>query len=463
MAVLVPLTVVWSLTNPMFASPDEPAHMARAQGFSRLDFSPPYETDGLPMNAPGCFRFRADVTADCADLTWGTDGAEVETKTRDYPPLFHSVAAIPAVFVDGLGGAYVMRIWLGLVCSVLFAWAGALIIRPGRGRWPVVGFTLALTPMAVFVSSTVNPSGITAAFSLLVVAGAIARWVHRDRSRWVSGAIGLGLPGLLLVRRDGVLWVAILLASLAPIALADPATRTRLRSFDPRSWSTRVRWGSLAVLVVSVVVAALWVVPILHRFFTTGEVGGNGSRWQGIEVMRIYFDHMIGTFGWIDTYIGQEAFATAAGVCVLLVLAGLAGGQRELVMAQGVSLAALFATPVVFGMFLYPYFQGRYMLPIWVIVAVVSSMAVASSDIGPRTSSRLAAAVLVLWWAVHVWSLVQNLRRYAVGFRGTWRFASDYAWHPPMMSNATAVGLIGLVALGALFAGRRLLAVTDGR
>jgi len=463
MAVLLPLSITWALSNPMFASPDEPAHMARAQGFARFDFDPPYETDGLPMDAPECFRFRPEVTADCADLTWGTDGTEVETRTRDYPPLFHSVAAVPALFVGGLGGAYVMRLWMAVVCCALIAWAGAMIIRPGAGRWTVAGLALALTPMSVFVSSTVNPSGITLGFSLLVVCGAVSRWIHGDLSRWSTWAIGIGLPGLVLVRRDGVLWVAILIVSLAPIALTDAALRARLRSLDPRSWGPRARVSGLVAVVAAVAVAVMWVVPVLHRFFTTGEVGGNGSRWQGIEVLRIYFDHMIGTFGWIDTYIGQEAFAIAAGVCLVVVLAGLAGGRAHLVRSECLSLAALFATPVVFGMVLYPYFQGRYMLPIWVIVAVIASQAVASSDIGPRTSSRLAVIVLVLWWSVHIWSLVQNLRRYAVGFRGTWWFTTDYSWHPPMMSNTVAVVVIAIAALTALLATRRLLAVADGR
>jgi hypothetical protein len=462
MAVLVPLTVVWGLTNPMFASPDEPAHMARAQGFSSLDFSSPYETDGLPVYAPECFRFDPNATADCADYTWGSP-AEVDTKTRDYPPIFHAVAAVPAVFSSGLGGAYAMRIWLGLVCSALLAWAGALLIRPGGGRWPVVGFALALTPMAMFVSSTVNPSGLTLAFSALVVAGAVSRWLYREPSRISDAAIAVGLPGLLLVRRDGVLWVAILIVALAPLVLSDAAARARLANLDPRRWTGRTRVLSAITLVAAIVIAVVWVGPVLHRFFTTGEVEGNGSRWQGLEVMRIYFDHMIGTFGWIDTYIGQEAFALAGGLCILVMLVGLVGGQRPLVTAQSLALAALFATPVVFGLLLYPYFQGRYMLPIWVIVAVLASLAVGSADLGARTGPRLATVLIALWGAVHVWSLVQNLRRYAVGFRGTWWFTSDYRWHPPMMSNLVAVLVIAAASTVSAWSMRRVLAVADGR
>ena len=442
MAVLLPLGITWALTNPMFASPDEPAHMARAQGFSRFDFSPPYETDGLPMDAPECYRFIANVTANCSDLTWGVDGTEVETKTRDYPPLFHAIAAVPAFFVSGLGGAYVMRLWMAVVCCSLLAWAGALLIRPDRGRWPVVGFTLALTPMSVFVSSTVNPSGITLAFSLMVVAGAVARWVYGDRGRLAVVAMSVGVPGLLLVRRDSALWVAILAVSLAPLALAGSNLRAWLSAFDPRRWSVRLRMVVAAVLLGVVIAAIKWVGPIVHRLLTTGEVKGNGSRWQGLGSMRVYLDHMIGTFGWIDTFIGRTWFFVAAAVCVTVIVLGLVSGAGQLVVAEGVSLLALFATPVVFGMIMFPYFQGRYMLPIWVIVAVVSALAVGQSRFASSVGNPLAVVLLAVWGAVHVWSLLQNLRRYAVGFDGTWWFTSDAPWEPPMMSNLVAVLLI---------------------
>jgi hypothetical protein len=89
---------------------------------------------------------------------------------------------------------------------------------------------LALTPMSVFVSSTVNPSGITLAFSLVVVAGAVARWVYGEKSRAAVVAMCVGAPGLLLVRRDSALWVAILIVALAPLAVgsADLGARTGL-------------------------------------------------------------------------------------------------------------------------------------------------------------------------------------------------------------------------------------------
>jgi hypothetical protein len=212
--------------------------------------------------------------------------------------------------------------------------------------------------------------------------------------------------------------------------------------------------AALAVLAALVVI--VFVVPIGHRFLTNTEVGGNGSRWQALEVMRIYFDHMVGTFGWIDTFIGPELFTIAAVLTMSMVILGVVAAENRPRVSIIIAFASLFVVPVVFGMFRYPYFQGRYLLPIWLAVAAVSALAVASADIGVVLSRRLSTVLMVGWGVVHAMSFVQNLRRYAVGNAGTWRFAFESSWHPPTMPNAVAIlALVAVIAV-AVGAGRRL-------
>ena len=447
MLVIAPLTVLWSLVNPLFASPDEPAHMARAQGFAHLDFAPPYETDGLPLDAPECFKFNGTVTADCARNTWGADGTEVSTKTRDYPPLFHAVAAVPAVFTSGEFGAYAMRVWLALVCTALIAMAAALL--SGRGRWPLIGLLLGLTPMSVFVASTVNPSGITVAFAALAVAGAVRQWVWRDPVRGSTIALVGGLLGLLLVRRDGIMTVGVLLAVFAPFWWSADLT-ARIRKIDWR------RGSNIVLAVLTALVIVVFVVPIGHRFLTNTEVGGNGSRWQAVKVMRIYLDHMVGTFGWIDTYVGPELFLVAVVVAMTVVLLGFVGAETRGRASVAIAFGMLFVVPIVFGMFRYPYFQGRYLLPIWLAVAVMSALAVGTTDVGVVISRRLGVFVVSVWGLVHALAFVQNLRRYAVGNAGSWKFAFEARWHPPTMPNAVVIVLLVAALVVAGDATRRL-------
>lgn len=465
MALLYPLCAMWALTNPMFASPDEPAHVARAQGFSRFDFSEPYETDGLPMTEQRCYAFNAAITADCADLTWGTDGTEVETRTRDYPPLFHTVAAVPALVFSGLSGAYVMRLWLALVCCALVAWATVLLLRPGRSRWLLLGLVMGLTPMSVFVMSTVNPSGMTVALSAVAVAGLVARlrWDDRRLSVWV--AIGVGLLGLVLVRRDGIAWVLSILAIFVPVLRADPEWRRRAWERWRDVMGPRAR-TALAVLsslfVVGMVAGVVWVIPVLDRFVTTGEIGGNGSRWQGLGSIPLYLDQMIGTFGWVDTFVGPELFTLAIVAGGVLVALALAGGRWEWARGTAIGVLLLFAVPVAFGFVEFPYFQGRYLLPVWMALMMVSAVAVSASDAGERLRERLGGGLLAVWWLVHLFAFWQNLRRYSVGLSGGWGdVVSNPAWEPPMMGNGVAVALVvGLVAVPTPFIARQLLLTT---
>ena len=106
----------------MFGMNDEPAHMVRAQGVLRGDFSDPDITDGLPGEQYNCVFWQGQ-TADCMDLTWLPEGTIQSSPTNNYPPLLHFIAGIPSLFFDGLLGAYLMRIWLASICVAILAWA----------------------------------------------------------------------------------------------------------------------------------------------------------------------------------------------------------------------------------------------------------------------------------------------------------------------------------------------------
>jgi hypothetical protein len=67
--------------------------------------------------------------------------------------------------------------------------------------------------------------------------------------------------------------------------------------------------------------------------------------------------------------------------------------------------------------------------------------------IGPRS-------ILLLWIGVHVWSILNNLKRYVTGRNGSWDLFGSEVWHPPMMSNFVTVALIALTA--ALLVGAAL-------
>lgn len=442
---LYPLVAVWSLTNPMFASPDENLHMVRAQSIAHGDFSRPYTTDGLPVDAVECFSFQPEVPADCMVLEWGRDGAQAKAPMEGYPPLFHSVAAIPAIVFSGLDGAYIMRLWLGAVVVALAAWAGAIASRRGSGPWPLAGCFLAMTPMAVFTMSTVNPSGMSVAAAILVTTAVVTAYrAGSERHLWVAAAVGAAV--LALTRRDGLAWLLVIALVLAPLA-PWRALGDQLRGRS-RRW-----WGTIAAFVAGlVVVSVVWGRTTFDRFYANWRDGGGENWWEVSRYIKAYLYQAVGVFGWLDAPIGDEAYLVAMIVAGGVVLLGLVGHDRRLAWSTAAGVALLLVTPVLFGMVRFPYLQGRYLLPVWAATLVVAGAAVGRTRLDRTLSTRLVSLVLALWLVVHGVAIVQNLRRYAVGRSGSWNFVFEAAWHPPKMSNLVAVVamVIALAILGAL-------------
>ena len=465
-ALLFPFCLLWAAAQPMFAGMDEAAHIATAQGFSRGDFSEPFESDGLPMEEQGCYNPSELITADCANLVWGADGTEVRTKTDDYPPGFHAVAAIPAFFVSGLGGTYVMRAWMAAVCCAIIGWAAGLLLRPGRGRWPVLGLVMGVLPMSMSVMSTVNPSGMAVALTALAVSGLVVRFRWDDRRPMVWVAVGVGLVGLLLVRRDGLAWVAVIGAMFAPIVLADSSRRRGAMAALRSAIGSHAR-ASLAIgvatLVLAVVATVLFVVPVLSKFFERSEVGGNGSRWQGLGEIQLNMQQMVGILGRIHGFVGYELYTMVMIGGGLLVALAVASGRRDWSWATVIGVFALLATPVAFGFVSFPYFQGRYLLPIWVALMLVASVGVALAGLPHGIESQLQVGLASLWWIIHLFSFWQALRRYSVTrIGGWWDVVSDPAWEPPMVSNgALFVLLVVLVAVPTPLIARQLMRAVD--
>jgi hypothetical protein len=441
---LFPLAAIWALTNPILASPDETVHVARAQSIASGDFTNPFTTDGLPIDSIECFRFQPEVSAACQDLSWGPDGTQLRAPTEGYPPLYHSLAAVPAVFVSGLAGVYVMRVWMAAIVMALVAWAGVLVSRPGFGPWPLTGFAVAMTPMALFSVATVNPSGLAVASAMLAAAGVVSWCTTPYRGPEVAGAMLAGAAGLALTRRDGLLWLAILAVIVAPVAWG--TVREAARTVNRRVIT--IAAASAALLVV---VAAVWARPTVSRFFRNWQDGDGTNWWEAARYIRTYLVQVIGVLGWLDSPIGEEGFLIAMILAGFVALVGLSSDHRRLVLSTVLAIVALLVTPVAFGLVRFPYLQGRYLLPIWVGGLIVAGAAARFADVGARFDRRTTRIVLIGWAVVHLIAGVQNLRRYAVGRSGSWNFVTDAEWSPDTMPNAVAVALfVVTVALAAV-------------
>ena len=450
---ILPVIVVWSLANPLFAAPDEPSHMARAQGLLRGEWSAPYTTDGLPTAAQNCFATKPGVTADCMDTTWGPAGSLADVSGTDgYPPLLHLVAGTASTVTSGETGAYAMRLVVALVMALVWGWAAVVCTRPGVGPWPLAALVVATTPMVLFTAATVNPSGLTAAFAALYVSALLA-WrpaiapdadtgvpPDPERSRWWP-AVLVGAVGLLATRRDGLLWLIVVSVALLPVLDLHVPARVR-----------RHRVAATAAAVVAGVVAVVGAVRLAVRFGNWQSPEGTPFM-DAVRTIRRFFLDLIGNFGWLDTQIPPETFALALIVVAFVVGLALITGDRRHASSIVALLAVLVVSMVGFETLRNAYLQGRYLFPVWFALVLVAGSALAAGDLTRRATARAVGLTLGLWGVVHLVAFAQNLRRYTVGADGPWTFLTGGgAWDPPAMPTPAAMALyvVALVWAGGL-------------
>lgn len=437
--------VLWALANPLFAAPDETTHLVRAQGFGQGVFTAPFPTDGLPLDAAECFSTRPDTTADCMDLTWDAPGTTVSLPAlSNYPPLLHLVAA-PATWVgSGEANVYVVRIWLAVVCASLLAWAGTLLTRPGSGRWPLTGLMVAITPMVVFTSAAVNPSGLTAALAAVGVAAVVVPAVRGEPLLRHWPALTVAVVGLLAVRRDSLLWIAVVAVALIPALVKG--------RWNPQTLRSGLRNPGVVITAVAGVVAVAAGGVVAAMRFDRWRSGEGSTVSESVRLIRRFVLDLIGNFGWLDTQLPPETFAVALVVVGFVVLLAVTAARRSWVGSQTALVTALFVSMVALETQRSLYLQGRYLFVVWMALMVTAGVAVTTGGLPRRFAMRTPVVLGGLWMVVHAVGFTHNLRRYAVGQNGPWTFITgEAAWQPPI-TNAAAVGLFVVALVGAAVA-----------
>lgn len=447
----LPLPIIWALANPLFASPDEPAHMVRAQGAIRGDFRSPYRTDGLPVDAHHCLAHRPTATADCLALAWGPAGRHHPSKTDTYPPLFHLLAGVPSLLIGGPAGAYAMRLWLALVCSAMLAWATVLLWTRCPGRWALASLCLAMAPAVVFATAMVNPSGLAAAFAALIWAAGIN--VTRPQPGTLARASAVTLVAALVLyplqRRDAGAWEVVLLLILAS-TLTGPRVRALRR--DP------LLLAGLALAAISMGwVWVAWTGTAAASFVAKGARSARGSSLSGVDALPAYALELLGNFGWLDTPLPTWTSLIELGAIASVLAVAMIAGSRPEARVSAMALFAMCVAPVAVAAIRFPYLQARYLFPLFVGAVFMAGQSLAGSRLPEPASRRLFALAVGAMALVQYVAFATNLRRYAVGATGSWWFVGAAAWQPPMMSNATALLLAALAILTSAAIGRHVL------
>ena len=237
----------WSIATPLFASPDEPAQVARAvalvhgdlvgttvknAGNAITDITIPAVYSYRSGAAYGsCFVFQPDVPASCAaPITRSTAEVATTTYAGRYPPLYYAIVGLPSLFTSSPTGIYLIRLVSALLNAVFLALAALSVVAWSRSRMLLIGLLVATTPMTFFLGGVVNASGfeITSA-TCLWCSGVVLRVGTRRQ-----GATRPGRGGHRVGRR-----AAPLPRPVAPLGRSD-----RLPSGPPRRMARRAVAGA---------------------------------------------------------------------------------------------------------------------------------------------------------------------------------------------------------------------------
>ncbi|MEY9927955.1 hypothetical protein ABH926_002589 [Catenulispora sp. GP43] len=444
----------WAFASPMSTSPDEPSHMVKAVATARGEFvnsttrheiTNGFEKTwlGYPLPAKygtldamsACFRFQL-LSASCGQK-FGTDNstAIVETSAGNYNPLYYFPVGVPSLFLPGVSALYGMRLSSALLNSALLAAAVGLAAGWRRPGWPVLGVVACGTPMALFLSGTVNPNGMEASAAVLAWTAAMSLALDDDPKpgQVTRRAIGLAVGGALLAntRSLGIAFVASVLIALVIVA-------------GPRKlvWLARFRGVQImmGVLVLGGVAAFLWnryadtLVTSTVSFpdLKAGTVFNEVFWSSGTYIIQV-----VGTLGWLDVALPPGTTIAWFAVAGLLVLCafGVARWREAVVIA--LLIIGTVAIPLVAQVLEAKRFgigwQGRYILA-WVLgLPVLAGLLMArriGADLPNALERRAPVAATIVLALAGLGAFYWSMTRYA---HGGWRkyAIAPIEWSPP--------------------------------
>jgi hypothetical protein len=472
------LIAMWSVATPLWASPDEPAHVARAVSLWRGEFighkiphvDIAYTSVKVPRvytlgrNVHGdhqspCFAFLNTVPASCQHVSHARRVIPTSTGAGRYPPLYHYLVGFPSVLTTSTAGLYLMRLFSALFSALFVALAVMSVIAWSRKRLLLVGILLGATPMALFMGGTVNPSGleITAALCLWCSGLILALERIDDPPLGLVVVVTVAASTLMLMRQLSPLWVALTFFLLLLLAGLNPTIRLLRRP--------AIRIAGLSIIIAGVLAIA-WI-RAEESSYASGH--GLGAR-TGVQVAPgetnghvlvtvfgstgTWFQEMIGVFGWLDTTSPLFTYLVwYIGVGMIFVLTIVSARIRWSVILSLLAILVI-TVPVLLqystarNVGLYAW-QGRYTLPFAVGIPLMAAAMLDGSEAIARVQARLTALLCGAIALASFLAFGEALRRYAVGVSGPLDYLRG-SWSPP--GGALAITTVYVVAT-LLFSG----------
>ncbi len=466
---------VWSLATPLFASPDEPTHVARAVALVRGELIG--RTIGNAGNAhtgitipelyaeggrdSKCFAFKDKVPASCApNVSRSAKELRTSTYAGRYPPLYYAVVGLPSLLTVSPAGLYLMRLTSDVLSAVFLALAIMSIVEWSSNRRLLIGLLLAATPMVFFLGGVVNPSGLEIASAICLWSSGLVLALERSQAPppGLVVVVAVSMATLTLARGMSPLWVAVIIGLLALL--------TGRQGLLGIAHSRVARW-SLVALLPCAAFALTWI-RVAHALdlVAEGHIKNSPHTFYGILLEnRTWITQIVGVFGWLDTgapLLTYLVWAVVVGLLAALVALFVRFRYSVVLFLTGVIVLVV---PAVVSLIevhrLGLVWQGRYIMPVAVGFPLIATAILRTSRrllrfmtlemwMGIGIRGRLTNAILVGIGVAQFAAFTETLRRYVVGVSGPINFLNG-PWHPPFGVTTLLVAALLITTLMLTF------------
>jgi hypothetical protein len=457
----------WSVANPRMASPDEPAHAVKAAATVRGEFAADeskYNPGRGDFDVPKlfsevwsltCYAFHPDTTAKCiTPFSGDLNAPSTSTSHVDrYNPLYYAIIGLPSLLPLSGATLVLMRLMSALVTSFLLALTVRTVAELRRPNWPLAGIAAAVTPMTVYIASTMTPQGTEIFGAILTLTILLSLLYEPDpgltSKRMWRLVIGVGF--FVMARGLSPLYLAFAVALVVFIA--------------PR-WSTvwdivknRKIWPQLAACVALSVAAVIYIVAA--NSLALGIVLPDPSLTPRLVVRTMvnntdyYVEQFLGVFGWGDTHLSLSLQLLIGGVVVAVGVVGVAFARWRERAGLAVVVLATFLTPIALQLVSYKesgiVWQGKYILPIAIAFPLLAGFVIERHPMSQAVSARIVPILIAAAAVGQIAAFAENLHRYVNGANGPWfSFGAD-AWMPSgSVWAAAGVELIAWLAIVVL-------------
>jgi hypothetical protein len=469
---LILLTVSWLIANPPSAAPDESSHYIKALGAGSGDLAGQAPRAAARVGVIWRTRERAirgglpaGTAFQTAEWTWRTSrmfnvpAGRISTAfncgslqpTRSWaclrsghpaPPVGGAIptyigtylpfAYIPSGLLARQGGDPETGLRLGragmaILSLLLLIGAIFLLWDPSTRGLSLVGLMGAVTPMVIFLFSTLSSSGPEIAAAICFAAALLRLTRDGPESRWAWAALVIGGVMLALSRQLGPLFIGLIVLGMVFVVGWRQARRLFLGRRQAAAWSA---------VAIACAGSLLW-----DSTYQPHPGTGLGAVFEvipsSVKQLGAILRQEVGNFGWLDSPLPLPAYFAWLGVlAALLVIAwrtSPAAMRRRLAL---LALGIVGCTVVISALHRQTGFtlQGRYVLPLFVLAPLAAGELIHrhASHMSVVTSRRLVAGTVGTAAIVQAVAWFGNGRRVAVGTDGSWLYALNPEWEPPL-------------------------------